>query len=59
MKRKIVISTLLNQVQVGIVEGRCLAEYYLERDCDERLGGNVYKGLVENVCLAWVPPSLT
>ncbi len=49
MKRKIVISTLLNQVQVGIVEGRRLAEYYLERDCDERLGGNVYKGLVENV----------
>ncbi|NLL42278.1 MAG: Rne/Rng family ribonuclease [Firmicutes bacterium] len=49
MKRKIVISALLNQVQVGIVENRRLAEYYLERHCEDRLGGNVYKGLVENV----------
>lgn len=49
MKRKIVISVLLNQVQVGIIEDHRLVEYYLERDCKERLGTNIYKGRVENV----------
>ncbi|MCK9526195.1 MAG: Rne/Rng family ribonuclease [Limnochordia bacterium] len=49
MKRKIAISVLLNQVQVGIVEDDRLVEYYLERDCKDRLGTNVYKGRVENV----------
>lgn len=49
MKRKIVISALLNQVQVGIVEDGRLVEYYLERDSKDRLGSNIYKGRVENV----------
>ncbi len=49
MKRTIVISILLNQVQVGIVEDGLLVEYYLERDSKDRLGSNIYKGLVENV----------
>ena len=49
MKRKIVISVLLHQVQVGIVEDNRLVEYYLERDCKERIGTNIYKGRVENV----------
>lgn len=49
MKRKIVISALLKQVQVGIVENGRLVEYYLERDCQERLVGNIYKGRVENI----------
>lgn len=49
MKRTIVISVLLNQVQVGIVEDGRLVEYYLERDSKDRLGSNIYKGRVENV----------
>lgn len=49
MKRKIVISALLQQVQVGIVENGRLVEYYLERDYRERLVGNIYKGRVENI----------
>lgn len=49
MKRKIVISALLQQVQVGIVENGRLVEYYLERDCGDRLVGNIYKGRVENI----------
>src|SRR5690625_5079101 len=49
MERKIVISALLNQVQVGIVENRRLVEYYLERDFKERLVNNIYKGRVANI----------
>ena len=49
MKRKIVISALLNQVQVGIVENGRLVEYYLERDRGDRVVGNIYKGRVENI----------
>ncbi len=49
MKRDIIISALLNQVQVGIVEDGRLVEYYLERDCKDRLESNIYKGKVENV----------
>ena len=49
MERKIVISALLNQVQVGIVENRRLVEYYLERDFKERLVNNIYRGRIENI----------
>lgn len=49
MRRKIVISALLEHVQVGIMEDGRLVEYYLERDCRDRLVGNIYKGRVENI----------
>ena len=49
MQRKIIISSLLNQVQVGIVEDGRLAEFYLERTLGELSVGNIYKGRVENV----------
>lgn len=49
METKIVISQLFNQVQVGLVEGGRLAEYYIQRDDDQRAVGNIYKGRVENV----------
>lgn len=49
MERKIIISALLNQVQIGLVENGRLVEYYLEREYDQRLVGNVYKGRVENI----------
>lgn len=49
MKRRIVFSAVLNQVQVGIVENSRLVEYYLERECKQRLVNNIYKGKVENI----------
>ncbi len=49
MERKIIMSALLNRVQVGIVENSRLVEYYLERNCKDRLLSNIYKGRVENI----------
>lgn len=49
MERKLVISVLLNQIQLGIVEDGRLAEYYLERDSHDRLVANIYKGRVDNI----------
>lgn len=49
MLRKVVISSFLNQVLVGIVEDGRLAEFFLEKDQTSRIAGNIYKGRVENV----------
>ena len=49
METRIVISQLLNQTQVGLVEDGRLAEYYIQRDDEQRAVGNIYKGRVENV----------
>ncbi|MDI9441996.1 MAG: Rne/Rng family ribonuclease [Bacillota bacterium] len=49
MNRKIVVSSLLNRMRIGIVEDGRLVEYYLEHDEEEHLQGNVYKGRVENI----------
>ncbi|NLM41808.1 MAG: Rne/Rng family ribonuclease [Firmicutes bacterium] len=49
MDRMIAISSLLQHVQVGLVEDGRLVEYYLERDVQDRLMNNIYKGRVENV----------
>ncbi|NLJ81166.1 MAG: Rne/Rng family ribonuclease, partial [Firmicutes bacterium] len=49
MRKKIVISALLNQIQVGLSENGHLVEYYWEPDCKKRLLGNIYKGRVENI----------
>ncbi|HPT82604.1 MAG TPA: Rne/Rng family ribonuclease [Limnochordia bacterium] len=49
MDRAIVISSLLQHVQVGLVENGRLVEYFLERDVQDRLLNNIYKGRVENV----------
>lgn len=49
MQRTIVISALLKQLQVGIVENGRLVEYYIEKNNQERFVGNIYKGRVEKV----------
>jgi len=49
MDRQLVISALLQHVQVGLVEDGRLVEYYLEHDVEDRLVNNIYKGRVENV----------
>lgn len=49
MLRKVVISSFLNHVLVGIVENGRLAEFFQERDETSRTVGNIYKGRIENV----------
>lgn len=49
MSRKVIISSFLNQILVGIVEEGRLAEFFLEKDENSRKIGNIYKGKVENV----------
>ena len=49
MVRKVIISSFLNQILVGIVEDGRLAEFFLEKDENSRTIGNIYKGKVENV----------
>ncbi|HHX01703.1 MAG TPA: Rne/Rng family ribonuclease [Firmicutes bacterium] len=49
MLRKVVISSFLNQVLVGIVEEGRLAEFFREKDETSRIVGNIYKGRIENV----------
>lgn len=49
MLRKVVISSFLNQVLVGIVENGRLAEFFREKDQTSRIVGNIYKGRIENV----------
>lgn len=49
MSLKVIISSFLNQILVGIVEDGRLAEFFLEKDENSRKIGNIYKGKVENV----------
>lgn len=49
MIRKVIISSFLNQILVGIVEDHRLAEFFLEKDENSRTIGNIYKGKIENV----------
>lgn len=49
MGRRIAISSLINQISVAIVENGHLAEFFIERDNQQRTVGNLYKGEVENV----------
>lgn len=49
MQSKIFISSVINQMLVGVVEDGRLAEVYIERDNQQKTVGNVYKGRVENV----------
>ncbi len=49
MSRIIVISSVLDQVLVGIIDDGHLIEFFLEQDEQSRVVGNIYKGKVENV----------
>ena len=59
MKRKIVISTLLNQVQVGIVEGRRLQSITWSVTAMNASAAMCTKAWWKMFCPVWVPPSLT
>ncbi len=49
MERKIIISSVINQILVGIVEDQTLAEFFVERENQQRTVGSIFKGRVENV----------
>lgn len=49
MTRKVVISSVLNQVLVGILENGKLAEFFIETDEQSKTVGNIYQGKIENV----------
>src|SRR5690606_35034525 len=49
MRREIVVNAGHGETRAAVLEDRRLAELYIERDEDERVVGNIYKGRVENV----------
>lgn len=49
MKREIVINAGLGETRAALLEDRRLVELFVERQEDQRVVGNIYKGRVENV----------
>ncbi|MGI6486654.1 MAG: Rne/Rng family ribonuclease [Tepidanaerobacteraceae bacterium] len=49
MTKEIVIDADRDQIRVGVLEESELVEFYIEKNYDERIIGNIYKGKVANV----------
>lgn len=49
MEQKIVVNYDQKETRVALLEDGKLAEIYIERPLSQRLVGNIYKGIVENV----------
>lgn len=49
MKKKIIVNCDSKETRVAVLEDDRLAEIYLERPVYQRVVGNIYKGVVENV----------
>src|SRR5690554_1958721 len=49
MKREIVVNAGLGETRAALLEDRRLVELFVERQEDQRVVGNIYKGRVENV----------
>lgn len=49
MEKEIIIRAESDETMVGVIEDRRLVELYIDRVDEERLTGNIYKGVVENV----------
>ncbi|HEY8531732.1 MAG TPA: ribonuclease E/G, partial [Limnochorda sp.] len=49
MRKEIVVNVGHGETRAAVLEDRKLVELYIERDEDERVVGNIYKGRVENV----------
>ena len=47
--KEIIIDVGSRQTRVALLENKELAEIYIERQSNERITGNIYKGRVENV----------
>lgn len=49
MEKEVIIRAESDETMVAVIEDHRLVELYLDRDDEERLTGNIYKGVVENV----------
>ncbi len=49
MEKEIIIRAESDETLVAVIEDRRLVELYIDRADEERLTGNIYKGIVENV----------
>ena len=49
MKKEIIIRAESDETMVAVMEDRRLVELYIDRADEERLTGNIYKLIVENV----------
>ncbi len=49
MEKEIIIRAETDETLVAVMEDRRLVELYIDRADEERLTGNIYKGIVENV----------
>lgn len=49
MEKEIIIRAESDETMVAVIEDRRLVELYIDRSDEERLTGNIYKGVVENV----------
>ncbi|ADL07518.1 Rne/Rng family ribonuclease [Thermosediminibacter oceani] len=49
MSKEIIADVGRDQVRVGILEDRELVEFFIEKNFEERVAGNIYKGRVTNV----------
>ncbi|MBQ6810032.1 MAG: Rne/Rng family ribonuclease, partial [Firmicutes bacterium] len=49
MEKEIIIRAEADETMVAVMEDRRLVELYIDRADEERLTGNIYKGIVENV----------
>ncbi|NLY53360.1 MAG: Rne/Rng family ribonuclease [Firmicutes bacterium] len=49
MSKEIIVNSLGRETRVAVVENGKLVELFLERPLEQRVVGNIYKGIVENV----------
>ena len=49
MKREIIINSVAKETRIAILEDDKLAEIFVERSENERMVGNIYKGIIEKV----------
>ena len=49
MEKEIVINESMGESRIAIIEGGTLVEVYVEKQDQQRMVGNIYKGKVENV----------
>lgn len=49
MSREIVVDVDRDQIRAAVLEDRELVELYVDKSCNERIVGNIYKGKVVNI----------
>ena len=49
MQRQIIVNSDDYEVRIAVLENSKLAEYYFERHEEQRIVGNIYKGIVTSI----------